>query len=229
MSLQSEEARVSNVGAALQINKTETLMFRKYRRPLSTLAVVMAAIAFPAVAQTITVPPVPTDVQVQTGNTPFLKASAVGTQNYICLPTATGLAWKFQGPQATLFLTFKWLNTEVRQQIVTHFLSPNPAEENLARATWQSSIDTSTVWAKKIGESSDRAYVEEGAIPWFLLQVTGMQRGPSGGSLLSPTTFIQRVNTTGGVMPATGCAEAGKIAFVPYTAEYIFYRSTSSQ
>jgi hypothetical protein len=38
------------------------------------------------------------------------------------------------------------------------------------------------------------------------------------------TTFIQRVNTVGGVAPATGCAastDVGKKSFVPYAAEYI--------
>jgi hypothetical protein len=40
------------------------------------------------------------------------------------------------------------------------------------------------------------------------------------------TTYIQRVNTVGGIAPRTGCAvaaDAGKQAFVPYTADYFFY------
>ncbi|MBM3768961.1 MAG: DUF3455 domain-containing protein [Acidobacteria bacterium] len=44
-------------------------------------------------------------------------------------------------------------------------------------------------------------------------------------SLLSKTTFIQRVNTAGGVAPTTACTDAGAIAFVPYTTDYIFYRA----
>jgi hypothetical protein len=55
--------------------------------------------------------------------------------------------------------------------------------------------------------------------------VAGRQRGPMGGSSLSQTTFIQRVNTTGGAAPTTECA-AGNTAFVPYTADYYFYKST---
>ena len=41
-----------------------------------------------------------------------------------------------------------------------------------------------------------------------------------------PTTYIHRVNTSGGVAPATGCSklrDLGKKAFVPYTADYYFY------
>jgi len=41
------------------------------------------------------------------------------------------------------------------------------------------------------------------------------------------TTFIQRVNTEGGVAPAAGCslpADIGKRALVAYTTDYVFYR-----
>lgn len=207
-------------------------MLRNYLRNLGVsggVVIAIAALGLPAPAQTITAPPVPTDIQAPAGNTAFLKGYAVGTQNYVCLPSTNGLAWKFQGPQATLFLTFKWINGDVRQQITTHFLSPNPVEAGApARATWQSSLDTSVVWAKKIAESNDPNFVAPGAIPWFLLEATGAQRGPMGGSMLAPTTFIQRVNTTGGSMPTTGCSEPGGIRFVPYTADYIFYRASGA-
>jgi hypothetical protein len=47
--------------------------------------------------------------------------------------------------------------------------------------------------------------------------------------MLSRTTFIQRLNTKGGVAPADGCstsAEVGAQALVPYTADYFFYRKS---
>jgi hypothetical protein len=177
-------------------------------------------------AQPVTPPPVPGNLQVEAGHKAFLKGSAEGTQNYVCLPSDSGLVGTFQGPQATVFVSFRWIHSDVRQQLMTHFLSPNPDEDGTpARATWQSSIDTSSAWAKKIEESSDSDYVAPGAIPWFLLQVVGASRGPSGGRLLSETTFIQRVNTTGGKLAPTACTLAGSIKFVPYTADYIFYRA----
>ena len=55
---------------------------------------------------------------------------------------------------------------------------------------------------------------------------TGTQEGPTGGRRLTRTTFIHRVNTAGGVAPATGCAQpadVGQRRFVPYTADYFFY------
>ena len=83
-------------------------------------------------------PPVPPDLQVPEGNTAFLEGHAVGTQNYICLPSASGFPWTFFSPQATLFTNVKWIRGDARQQIITHFLSPNPFESGLPRATWQS-------------------------------------------------------------------------------------------
>ena len=40
------------------------------------------------------------------------------------------------------------------------------------------------------------------------------------------TTYIQRVNTTGGLAPAAVPTQAGQEVKVPYTAEYFFYRAT---
>jgi len=97
------------------------------------------------------------------------------------------------------------------------------------RATWQHSRDSSTVWGQvKPGNSStDSAFVAPNAIAWLLLTVVGAEDGPAGGDTLSKTTFIQRLNTSGGVAPSTGCsspADVGTVAFVPYTADYFFFR-----
>jgi hypothetical protein len=174
---------------------------------------------------------VPANLQVPAGHTAFLKGSAVGTQNYICSPasTPTGVAWKLFGPQATLFFTFKWFNGEIRQQIMTHYLSPNPDEGGTARPTWQSSIDTSAVWAKMKDFSDDPNFVAPGAISWLLLEIVGDQTGPTGGASLTPTKFIHRLNTAGGLAPATGCstsADRANTAIVPYTTDYYFYKAS---
>jgi hypothetical protein len=199
-------------------------MLRSRSLPLTALAV---ALVSAAKGQALTAPNVPANLLVPSGHSAFLKGTASGTQNYICLPSASGLAWKFLAPQATVFLTFRWLGGDASQQILPHFLSPNPQEAGLARATWQSSLDTSTLWGKKIVESSDPAYVSADAIPWFLLQAVGTQRGPMGGATLSRTTYIQRVSTSGGLAPEGGCTEAGAMQFVPYRAEYVFYQPDS--
>jgi len=122
------------------------------------------------------------------------------------------------GPQATLF-------DEHDEQIITHFLSPNPVENGRPRVTWQDSRDTSEVWGMAIASVS----VEPGAIPWLLVEVVGAQDGPTGGDELSDTTFVQRLNTAGGVAPSAGCTQStdvGSTALVPYSADYFFYKAT---
>ena len=199
----------------------------------------VAAMAFavpspqPAYADTITPPPVPTNIQVPAGNKLFLVGHAVGTQNYICVPSATGIRYVLFTPEATLF-------DEEGEQLITHYFGPNPDEPNTdprvisdhtIRAAWQDSKDSSTVWGRARPEhtSADPAYVEPGAIPWLLVTIVGRQDGLTGGDRLSATTYIQRLNTSGGAAPSTGCStseDIGKTAFVPYTTDYYFYKST---
>jgi hypothetical protein len=170
-------------------------------------------------------PAVPANLEVPAGYSPFLIAHAVGTQNYVCLPSPAGQAWRFIAPQATLFDVARG---HLREQLATHFLSANPDEGNIARATWQDSSDSSRVWGRALQSSSDPGFVEPGAIPWLLLEVVGTERGPLGGAFLKHTAYIQRVNTSGGVAPTEGCTQmtsVGAIALVPYEADYVFYRA----
>ena len=107
-----------------------------------------------------------------------------------------------------------------------------PSPIPFGSATWQSSFDTSKVWAKAVGSipagSDPASCPNSGAIPCLLLQSIGNDQGPTGGKILANTTFVQRLNTKGGSAPATGCAVAsdvGKQALVPYTADYFFYHA----
>jgi uncharacterized protein DUF3455 len=190
------------------------------------LAVAFTVALLPPIAAADIVPPaVPPNLQVPPGNQAFREGHAIGTQNYICLPSDGSVAWTLVGPQATLF------NHRFRQRI-THFLSLNPDEGDTPRATWQHSLDTSTVWAVAIASSSDPGFAAPGAIPRLLLQVVGAQPGPTDGDRLTKTTFIQRVHTSGGVAPSTGCmavTDVGQRAFVPYTADYVFYEAATDK
>lgn len=180
------------------------------------------AVAQPAFGGRIDVPAVPESLEVPAGHRVYLVGHAGGTQNYVCLPTPSGPAWKFVAPQATLFQRF-W--GDLYQQVTTHFLASNPLEAGVARPSWQHSFDSSQVWGRAVASSNDPVFVESDAIPWLLLEVVGAQRGPTGGDLLAQTTFIQRLNTSGGVAPAGPCGEIGALALVPYRTDYFFYRA----
>ena len=189
------------------------------------LAALVVAPAFTLAAEKHVAPPVPDNLMVPAGNRLFIVGHAEGTQNYICLPSGTAFKWVQFGPQATLF-------NEHGHQIMTHFLSPNPAENGTPRAAWQDSRDTSSVWASVQQESNDPQYVEPDAIKWLLLKVVGSEFGPRWGDRLAKTTYIQRINTAGGMAPPTGCSVAedvGRKVLVPYTTDYLFYRAAKDR
>ena len=73
----------------------------------------------------------------------------------------------------------------------------------------------------------DGVTVDPNAIPWLLLKATKTTAG-RGGNLLAPTTFIQRINTVGGLAPTEACnaAKSGTVREVSYGADYFFYKST---
>ena len=198
-------------------------MFSSVRQLIGAGLLVAGMSVSPAMAQTIGDPDVPSDLVVPDGHVLFAKGFAVGTQNYMCAPaTGGGVAWKGFAPEATLFVPVLGLHP----QLATHFLSVNP-EDGTARPTWQHSIDSSKVWGKVSKIVTDPNYVEPGAIPWLLLEAAGKEAGPDDGSFFTQTAYIQRINTSGGVAPATGCTATtiGALALVPYTTDYYFYKA----
>jgi hypothetical protein len=146
-----------------------------------------------------TPPTVPADIQVEAGNKVFALGHATGVQIYAC----NGTAWTFVAPRANLF-------DDHGRFRISHFAGP----------TWQH-LDGSSV----VGELVNPAPVE-GAIPWLLLSAKSTSRGAFG-NRLAKTTYIQRINTRGGLAPAAetcNAATAGTQAEVPYTADYFFWR-----
>jgi hypothetical protein len=77
---------------------------------------------------------------------------------------------------------------------------------------WTSVLDGSSVNATVVASAP-----RQNAVPELLLRSTA-NRGPG---LLAAVTFIQRLDTTGGVSPTGACTE-GATASVPYTADYAF-------
>jgi hypothetical protein len=135
----------------------------------------------------------------------FLVVYAVGVQKYTCQADGT---WLFTDPEAILYKT-----TGVSKPIGTHFL-------NFAsgRPVWRLK-DGSSVEAARTATASGGA----GNIAWLLLQAVVTTAGPDG-DRLAATTWVQRLNTSGGVAPAGTCTPGDRIA-VPYSADYFFWRA----
>ena len=147
--------------------------------------------------------PVPDRIQVPAGNAPYMQAHAIGAQVYACAATADGPKWQFVEPQAILY-------DDHARLIGIHFAGP----------TWQTR-DGSQVKAAKV----DGVTVDPTAIPWLLLKKTSTTPGR-----LAATTYIQRLNTRGGLEPAAStCSTAtvGSERKVLYTADYRFWRAAA--
>ena len=204
-------------------------------------AALTVSLAQSALAATRIIVPdnLPASLKVDPPNHPFLLGKAEGTQNYVCLPAgvdAAGnpkFAWTLFTPEATLFRD----DPDDPKQLITHFFSPNlspdsletspnpPFAEGPIRATWQSSQDASSVWARTV--------VAGDAVPSLWEPFPGSSLlgrspdGPHGGDVLAKTTFVQRVNTRRRGRTARGhlrlATRGRQAAFRPYTADYIFY------
>lgn len=149
---------------------------------------------------------VPAAIGVEAGNKLFLTTHATGVQIYSCNATAAGSSWTFVAPRADLY-------GHNGKLIGTHFAGP----------TWEAR-DGSQVVARRV----DGVTVDPTAIDWLLLSATSTTAGADG-DRLTRTTYIQRVDTIGGLAPAPATCNAGTIgavAEVPYTADYRFWKST---
>lgn len=133
----------------------------------------------------------------------FLVVHAAGVQKYTCQSNGT---WLFTDPEATLYKT-----TGVQRPIGSHFL-------NFAsgRPVWQLN-DGSSVEAARTAAADGGT----GNIPWLLLHAVVTTEG-TGGDRLTGTTWVQRLNTSGGVAPAGTCTPGDRIR-VDYSADYFFW------
>lgn len=145
----------------------------------------------------------PAQLRAADGERLAMTLSARGVQVYECRAvkgSPYAYEWAFVAPDAELF-------DGQGAHAGKHFAGPRWEAPDGSRVA-------GTVMAK-----ADAS--EAGAIPWLLL--TAKSDGPEG--VLSKVSSVQRVNTSGGAAPTTGCAEAtaGTMSRVSYTADYRMY------
>ena len=151
-----------------------------------------------------TMPSVPEALRAPAGEKLSLELLASGVQVYECAAGADAgkYEWKFRGPEATL-------TDRDGRPMGTHYGGP----------TWKA-LDGSTVVAEVKGRAPA---ADATAIPLLLLAAKG--RGEGEGRF-SDVRHIQRLETVGGVAPASDCnaTKLATVARVPYTATYFFYK-----
>ncbi len=171
-------------------------------RPFAAFPLMMGLLA-PAAAAVTEPGGLAAAIRASADEEPAFVLSASGVHVYECKATAGDpnvFAWYFTAPDATLF--------EGSRTAATH------KSANL----WESSNDRSSV--SGVVRSTQSAGTAN--LPWTLYRAQPL----SATGVFAGVTSIQRVNTAGGVAPASGCSasSAGAEARVPCTADYYFYK-----
>ena len=138
----------------------------------------------------------------------FLTLHATGVQRYAC--QANG-SWLFSDPVADLYAP-----NSTGKPTGSHYL-------NFAtgRPVWKFK-DGSTVEAARKATASGGA----GNIAALLLQAVVTTAGDDG-DRFAKTTWVQRLNPSGGVAPDGACTPGDTIA-VPYSTDYVFWAAKAS-
>jgi Protein of unknown function (DUF3455) len=128
--------------------------------------------------------------------TPIVTLHAEGAQIYECKTADDGkLAWAFREPIAALILDGKTVGR--------HYTGP----------IWEH-VDGSSVHGKAVANAPGATGND---IAWLKLEVIGRR----GTGALANADFVQRINTSGGVLRGP-CEQAGALRSAPYSADYVF-------
>ncbi|KQW34284.1 DUF3455 domain-containing protein [Rhizobacter sp. Root404] len=144
----------------------------------------------------------PEAVRVPAGQKLMMTTSATGEITYECREkkdTAGAHEWAFVGPVATLYGADK-------KMVGKYYAGP----------TWEAA-DGSKVTGKQVAV----APAKPGSIPLQLVKADPAM----GAGAMTGVSYIQRLNTKGGVAPAMACDAMGKgkRQVVAYEADYVFY------
>jgi len=174
------------------------------------IAVTTATLAMTQVANAQLPPPkIQPDqaaIQAPPANVVFLVGHATGVQTYTC--NGAGNWGTSSVPTATL--------VSDSGQVIEHTKGP----------TWTAKPDGSAV-SLLPGKTPIKANSPDPVhdIPWLLVPVGPAPTSSANPGVLTGTTFVQRVNTGGGVAPpADQCTTANTTKDVHYTADYYFWR-----
>jgi hypothetical protein len=174
-------------------------------RNLAATLVVLAAVAHLAAANSLArvaqgpeLPAQCTQIAVDEDQTLIFHAYAIGVQIY----RWTGSSWELKAPDATLYS-----DPNYRGKVGTHYAGP----------IWESNSGGLVKATRVNGCDVDAS----SSIQWLLLQ-KAYTEGPG---IFSKVSYIQRVNTVGGLKPVAPGIFTGEERRIPYTAEYYFYKS----
>lgn len=172
---------------------------------ISAVAVVASLAAACASPSRAPMASVPEAVRVPSSDRLRMETVGVGELTYECRPkrdAAGQFEWAFAGPVATLY-------DRNRMAVGKYYGGP----------TWESN-DGSKVTGTQVAVAPSET---PKSIPLQLVKANPA----TGSGAMQGVTYIQRLNTQGGVAPDAPCgaANAGAKMQVPYQADYLFYGS----
>jgi len=143
---------------------------------------------------------IPEQIKVPAGYGPVLTVHAKGDQIYQCSLNSGEYSWQTLAPDAKLF-------DEQGNIVGNHTAGP----------LWDYKEGSQVV-----GKVLKKIEMAPGSsISWLLVEVVSHK----GDGLFSNVSYINRINTQGGLPPSSGCDanHPGGEKRVPYTADYVFY------
>jgi hypothetical protein len=146
---------------------------------------------------------VPEAIEVPAGYVLLFSSQARGLQIYEC----QNGQWAFHAPRAELFDPQSHQRTGIHYGGIDRDLTPGP--------WWESISDGSRI---RGGNALRAPSPNPDSIPLLRLEV--LERRGTG--VFSQVSYIQRLNTVGGVGP-TGACHGAEQRWVVYTADYYFY------
>lgn len=170
---------------------------------LKPFVIAAVSLSFAAHAATMSAPDVPPALAVPAGNNPVMTLKGVGLLTYECRAkagAADAYEWVFAGPNAML-----------------QDMNGKPVGKYYGGPTWEHS-DGSKITGKQLAVAPGSA----GAIPLQLVQTAPAM----GSGAFAGVTYIQRVNTMGGVAPSAACdaSAVNSKQTVSYSADYVFFK-----
>ena len=169
---------------------------------LITAALALAVSAGASAQNPVPATNVPDNLKASANERVAFVVAAKGFQVYECRKTKDQVdtyEWALVGPEAELF-------DAGGTKVGKHYAGPH----------WEAPDGSRIIGVVKARADAPR----NGAIPWLLLAAKSV----GGEGTFSRITAVQRLNTSGGVPPDSGCTQtaAGSIVRVPYTADYYF-------
>lgn len=183
-------------------------------------ATMLAACAGEDVAAPDVVPPVPDAAFAEAAS--VAQAVDLGTCDNLAAPEGSHLLAHLytRGEQIFFWLGDRWLNIGPSAVLYADAALHSKVGVHQVSGVWESLSGS-----KVVGMVQRRCTTDPDAMEWQLR----IALGRTGPGIFAEVDYIQIVKTEGGLAPTTPGSVYGQREYVPYAAEYLFYRAPAER